>query len=127
MLQSARRPGNLTYLQLVVQTENEPTTGTYTITPLSSTANTTAVWTPDGGGGINLPFASASFGQTDVSCVTTTDEAVSAGSITLTTVKSGEVAGSFDLMFPNGDHLAGTFDAPVCALPSGGTTTTCGG
>jgi hypothetical protein len=129
VIQSNHRPGSTTSLLLAVETAGEPTTGTYTINPIS---NTVTVVLDDGGGapittGISLPYATATFGQTNAGCMSTTDDTESSGSITLTTVSSSEVAGSFDVTFPNGDHLTGSFDAPVCAVPTRATTTTCGG
>jgi hypothetical protein len=138
LLQSNRRPGNLADLELSVGAAGGPTAGTYTITPGIGGVATASTFVDDAGAagdeggaattsGSNVPLVTATFGQTDVNCMTTTYDTASSGSITLTTVSSSEVAGSFDVTFPSGDHLTGTFDAPVCTVPTTSTTTTCGG
>jgi hypothetical protein len=138
VLQSNHRPGNLADLELNVAAAGEPMTGTYTITPgvgvaMLQVGDAAAGAVGEEGGapmtrGSNFPYVTATFGQTNASCMTTTYDTASSGSIKLTTVSSSEVTGSFDVTFPSGDHLTGTFDAPVCTVPSGPTTTTtCGG
>jgi hypothetical protein len=129
VVQSNHRPGNLAELELNVQAAGEPTTGTYTITPGGGVP--VGPIDEEGGApttsGSNSPFVTAAFEQTNASCTTTESDNASSGSVTLTTVSPSEVAGRFDVMFPSGDHLTGTFDAPVCTVPSGPTTPTCGG
>jgi hypothetical protein len=139
VLQRNDRPGNLAELQLGVATADEPTTGTYAITPGVGVGDVVADFGDAAGGaadaagagemtsGSSFPYVAAIFGQTNATCMTTTYDTASSGSITLTTVSSSEVAGTFDVTFPSGDRLTGTFDAPVCTIASGPTTTTCGG
>jgi hypothetical protein len=126
-LQNNALPGNLTDLQLFIQSAAGLTKGTYTIGPVSNTTTVMVGGAEAGSQMTSIPLATATFGQTNASCMTTTYDTEATGTITLTTVSSSEFAGHFDVTFSSGDHLTGTFDAPVCILGSGAPLPTCGG
>jgi hypothetical protein len=60
-------------------------------------------------------YGYAQYDADSATCVLTTSETATSGTIVLTTVSSQSIAGTFDVTMPNGDHLSGSFDAPVCS------------
>jgi hypothetical protein len=60
-------------------------------------------------------YGYAQYDADSATCVLTTSETATSGSIVLTTVSSQSISGTFDVTMPNGDHLSGSFDAPVCS------------
>ncbi|HTQ48805.1 MAG TPA: hypothetical protein VMI75_38870 [Polyangiaceae bacterium] len=60
-------------------------------------------------------YGYAQYDADSATCVLTTSETASGGSIVLTSVSSDSIDGTFDVTMPNGDHLSGSFDAPVCS------------
>jgi hypothetical protein len=86
--------------------------------PSSSTlvlaAGAIAPSVPTGTFGIGT-YGYASYDADSATCVLTTSETATSGSIVLTSVSSDQIEGTFDVTMPNGDHLSGSFDAPVCS------------
>lgn len=60
-------------------------------------------------------FGYAQYDADSSTCVLTTSETATSGSIVLTNVSSQTIDGTFDVTMPNGDHLSGSFDAQVCS------------
>jgi hypothetical protein len=60
-------------------------------------------------------YGYATYDADSATCVLTTSETATSGSVVLTSVSSGLIDGTFDVTMPNGDHLTGSFDAPVCS------------
>lgn len=59
-------------------------------------------------------YGYAQYDADSATCVLTTSETATSGSVVLTSVSSSSIQGTFDVTMPNGDHLSGSFDAPVC-------------
>ncbi len=59
-------------------------------------------------------YGYAQYDADSATCVLTTTETATSGSVVLTSVSSDSIQGTFDVTMPNGDHLSGSFDAPVC-------------
>lgn len=59
-------------------------------------------------------YGYAQYDADSATCVLTTSETATSGSVVLTSVSSTSIDGTFDVTMPNGDHLSGSFDAPVC-------------
>jgi hypothetical protein len=98
------------------------------------TAGTYGVPTPSDGGSM-ASAAFATYDALDPTCLVTSNETTTSGSITITAVSSMQVTGTFDLTLPtaNGmsmptggtDHVTGSFAAPYCSnlttlMPDGG-------
>jgi hypothetical protein len=60
-------------------------------------------------------YGYAQYDADSATCVLTTSQTATSGSIVLTSVSSSAIDGTFDVTMPNGDHLSGSFDAPVCS------------
>lgn len=60
-------------------------------------------------------YGYAQYDADSATCVLTTSETATSGSVVLTSVSSNTIDGTFDVTMPNGDHLSGTFTAPVCS------------
>lgn len=59
-------------------------------------------------------YGYAQYDADSATCVLTTSETATSGSVVLSSVSSDSIQGTFDVTMPNGDHLSGSFDGPVC-------------
>ena len=95
-------------LAVIVENVNgDVTPGTYPIVAQNSNATV--------GSGVE-------FQTTNATCSPVISTTAISGTVTLTTLTSGEVAGSYQASFGSEGSVSGTFDVAICNLPDSGST-----